>query len=205
MYVSDNINSDIIVKMEEPNNTLGVYLSKIGKKQLRIAETEKYAHVTYFFDGLKDLNLKGCRRILVPSKKVTTYDLAPEMSAYEIKDALLKEMNNNYDFILLNFANCDMVGHTGNYDATIKAVETVDKCIGEIYEKCMKEDYLFIITADHGNCEMMTNNDKIVTSHTTNKVPFIVCDKLENTVDKLSDVAPFILNVMNLKIPDEMK
>lgn len=206
MYVSDNIKSDIAFKMDELNNTLGIYLSKLGKKQLRIAETEKYAHVTYFFDGGRDIDLPNCKRILVNSPKVATYDLSPEMSAREITDNLLKEMDNSYDFILLNFANGDMVGHTGNYNATIKAIETLDEMIGKIYKKCEEEDYLLIITADHGNSEyMIDKNGNIVTSHTTNKVPFIVCKDIKCNVKKLSDIAPFILKTMNLKIPDEMK
>ncbi len=206
MYVSENIKSDIAFKMQELNNTLGQYLSKLGKKQLRIAETEKYAHITYFFDGGKDLELSNCKRILVPSPKVTTYDLKPEMSAREITDTLLKEMDSSYDFILLNFANCDMVGHTGDYNSTIKAVETIDECIMKIYKKCIENDYILIITADHGNCErMIDENNNVVTSHTNNKVPLIVCKNVNCNVKKLSDIAPFILKLMNLEIPDEMK
>ena len=207
MYVSDDIKSDIAFKKEDIDNTLGIYLSKLGKKQLRIAETEKYAHVTYFFDGGKDIELDGEKRILIPSSKVATYDLKPEMSAIEITDALISEMDNNYDFILLNFANGDMVGHTGNLDATIKAVETIDKMLGKIYEKCNETGYTFIITADHGNCENMINNNSVMTSHTTNKVPFIVLNKVINIgdVDKLSDIAPFILKYMDIKLPKEMQ
>jgi 2,3-bisphosphoglycerate-independent phosphoglycerate mutase len=207
MYVSDNINSDIAFKPENIDNTLGIYLSKLGKKQLRIAETEKYAHVTYFFDGGKDINLDYEKRVLINSPKVATYDLKPEMSAKEITDALLNEMDNNYDFILVNYANGDMVGHTGDFNATVKAIETIDEMIGKLYKKCLEDNYLFIITADHGNSEVMINdNGNIVTSHTTNKVPFIVVDKNANiNVEKLSDIAPFILNYLNLQIPDEMK
>ncbi len=207
MYVSDNIKSDIAFKTENIDNTLGIYLSKLGKKQLRIAETEKYAHVTYFFDGGRDINLKGEKRILIDSPKVSTYDLKPEMSAEEITESLSKEMENNYDFILVNYANCDMVGHTGDFNATIKAIETVDKCVGKLYKKCLDNGYLFILTADHGNSELMIDkNGNKVTSHTTNKVPFIVCDKdAKINVNKLSDIAPYILNYLNLKIPDEMK
>ena len=208
MYVSDDVKSDIAFKKEIIDNTLGIYLSKLGKKQLRIAETEKYAHVTYFFDGGRDLDLNLCDRILIPSPKVATYDLKPEMSAREITSNLLEKMDNNYDFIFLNFANGDMVGHTGNYDMTKKAIETIDEMIGKLYKKCMEDEYLFIITADHGNAEeMIDENGNVVTSHTTNLVPFIVTDKnlnIEN-VNKLSDIAPFILNYMNLNLPDEMK
>ncbi len=208
MYVSDDVKSDIAFKKEIIDNTLGIYLSKLGKKQLRIAETEKYAHVTYFFDGGRDLDLNLCDRVLIPSPKVATYDLKPEMSAREITSNLLEKMDNNYDFIFLNFANGDMVGHTGNYDMTKKAIETIDEMIGKLYKKCMEDEYLFIITADHGNAEeMIDENGNVVTSHTTNLVPFIVTDKNLNidNVNKLSDIAPFILNYINLNLPDEMK
>ena len=208
MYVSDDVKSDIAFKKEIIDNTLGIYLSKLGKKQLRIAETEKYAHVTYFFDGGRDLDLNLCDRVLIPSPKVATYDLKPEMSAREITSNLLEKMNNNYDFIFLNFANGDMVGHTGNYDMTKKAIETIDEMIGKLYKKCVEDEYLFIITADHGNAEeMIDENGNVVTSHTTNLVPFIVTDKNLNidNVNKLSDIAPFVLNYMNLNLPDEMK
>ena len=208
MYVSDDVKSDIAFKKEIIDNTLGIYLSKLGKKQLRIAETEKYAHVTYFFDGGRDLDLNLCDRVLIPSPKVATYDLKPEMSAREITSNLLEKMDNNYDFIFLNFANGDMVGHTGNYDMTKRAIETIDEMIGKLYKKCMEDEYLFIITADHGNAEeMIDENGNVVTSHTTNLVPFIVTDKNLNidNVNKLSDIAPFVLNYMNLNLPDEMK
>ena len=208
MYVSDDVKSDIAFKKEIIDNTLGIYLSKLGKKQLRIAETEKYAHVTYFFDGGRDLDLNLCDRVLIPSPKVATYDLKPDMSAREITSNLLEKMDNNYDFIFLNFANGDMVGHTGNYDMTKKAIETIDEMIGKLYKKCVEDEYLFIITADHGNAEeMIDENGNVVTSHTTNLVPFIVTDKNLNidNVNKLSDIAPFVLNYMNLNLPDEMK
>jgi len=206
MYVSDNINSDIAFKREEVNNTLGMCIANNNIKQLRIAETEKYAHVTYFFDGGKDIELKNEKRVLIPSSKVATYDLKPEMSALEITDSLLKEMDKEYGFILLNFANPDMVGHTGNYDATIKAIETVDDMIGKIYNKCNKLDYTLIVTADHGNCESMIDENEVVTSHTSNKVPFIVCDKTSiDEIDKLSDIAPFVLKYMDISIPKDMK
>ena len=200
MYVSDDVKSDIAFKKEIIDNTLGIYLSKLGKKQLRIAETEKYAHVTYFFDGGRDLDLNLCDRVLIPSPKVATYDLKPEMSAREITSNLLEKMDNNYDFIFLNFANGDMVGHTGNYDMTKKAIETIDEMIGKLYKKCVEDEYLFIITADHGNAEEMIDENG-------NVVPFIVTDKNLNidNVNKLSDIAPFVLNYMNLNLPDEMK
>ena len=207
MYVSDNIKSDIAFKKEIIDNTLGIVLEKNNKKQLRIAETEKYAHVTYFFDGGRELNLKGCKRILINSPKVATYDLKPEMSANEITSTLLDEMDNNYDFIFLNYANGDMVGHTGDYNATIKAVETVDKMIGKLYKKAKEVGYTLIITADHGNAEkMLDEKGNVVTSHTNNKVPFIVCEECENiNVKELKDIAPFVLKELNIKLPDEMK
>lgn len=207
MWVSDDIKSDIAFKEDIIDNTLGVCISKNNLKQLRVAETEKYAHVTYFFDGLQDLSLKKCKKIMVPSAKISTYDLEPEMKAKEITDVLIDELDKDYDFILVNYANGDMVGHTGNYSASIKAIETLDSQIGRLYNKCIKDDYLLIITADHGNCEsMIDSNNKVMTKHTSNKVPFIVCDKnITFAVEKLSDIAPFILNLMNLKIPDEMK
>ena len=201
-------NVQIAFKPEVLVNTFGEYVSKKGLTQLRIAETEKYAHVTYFFDGGRDLDLNLCDRVLIPSPKVATYDLKPEMSAREITSNLLEKMDNNYDFIFLNFANGDMVGHTGNYDMTKKAIETIDEMIGKLYKKCVEDEYLFIITADHGNAEeMIDENGNVVTSHTTNLVPFIVTDKNLNidNVNKLSDIAPFVLNYMNLNLPDEMK
>jgi len=187
-------------------NTLGEYISDKGYTQLRIAETEKYAHVTYFFDGGHEKELKSANRILIPSPKVATYDMLPEMSAHKITDKLLEEINNNEpDLIVLNYANGDMVGHTGNYDSAIKAVETVDECIGRIINNIDFNKYTLIVTADHGNCEVMTTDGKINTMHTTNPVPFIVTDK--NIIVKdgiLGDVAPTILDIMNIDIPNEM-
>ena len=206
------VSSDVICTNaftnQKVDTPLGVVLANSSKTQLRIAETEKYAHVTYFFDGGRDLDLNLCDRVLIPSPKVATYDLKPEMSARDITSNLLARMDNNYDFIFLNFANGDMVGHTGNYDMTKKAIETIDEMIGKLYKKCMEDEYLFIITADHGNAEeMIDKNCNVVTSHTTNLVPFIVTDKNLNidNVNKLSDIAPFVLNYMNLNLPDEMK
>ena len=203
MWVS-GVESNISFEFKNINNSLGEVLKDY--KQLRIAETEKYAHVTYFFDGLKDVSYDNEKKIIIPSEKVKTYDLSPKMKAKEITDTLIKEFDNNYDFVLVNYANADMVGHTGNYDATITAIEEIDKMIGLLYNKCVKNDYTLIITADHGNCETMLNdNGDMVTSHTTNKIPFIVCDDVQINIEKISEVAPFILNLMNLKIPDEMK
>lgn len=194
---------------ENIDNVLGKIISDKGMSQLRIAETEKYAHVTYFFDGGKELNLNNCKKVLIPSPKVNTYDEKPEMSAFEITDTLLKEMPNKYDLIVLNYANGDMVGHTGVYEKAVKAVETVDKCIEKIINNINLDEYTVIITADHGNCEQMINDDDTInTAHTTNLVPFIVLDKkinlLENYIGTLSDIAPTILKIMGIESPKEM-
>ncbi len=188
-------------------NILGEYVAKKGLKQLRIAETEKYAHVTFFFDGGKEVDYPNEKKILIPSPKVATYDLKPEMSIVEVTDTLLKELTENeYDLVILNFANCDMVGHTGNLEAAIKAVEKVDESLGKIYHKVEELNGLLIVTADHGNCELMIDeNNHIITSHTTNKVPFIICNNNYQVSDgKLGDIAPTILKILQLEIPKEM-
>lgn len=207
MPVSDEVKSMPAFHLEELISTLGEYLSKKGITQLRIAETEKYAHVTYFFDGGVERDLLGCERILIPSPKVATYDLKPEMSAYEITDTLIEYVKKNKPgLVVLNFANGDMVGHTGNYNAAIKAVEALDKCLEKIVSNIKSEEYTIIITADHGNCEVMINKDSSInTQHTTNKVPFIVMDKNISLLDgKLGDIAVSILDIMKLPIPKEM-
>lgn len=206
MPVSDEVICNNAFELQKLDNTLGEYLSKNHKTQLRIAETEKYAHVTYFFDGGVEKNLDGCKRILVNSPKVATYDLKPEMSAYEVTDKLIKELDNHLDVVILNFANGDMVGHTGNLDAAIKAVETVDDCIGKIYKKVEEIGGTLIVTADHGNSEVMIDdNGNVITSHTTNKVPFIITDKSIKLEDgKLADIAPTMLYLLGLDIPKEM-
>ena len=205
MPVSEDITVPNAFKIDELKNTLGEYLSNRNIKQLRIAETEKYAHVTYFFDVGKDIKYNLEERILIPSPKVATYDLKPEMSAYLITDNLVENMDK-YDVIILNFANCDMVGHTGNFDATVKAVEAVDINLKRIYDKCLSLGYTLIVTADHGNCELMKDDEgNIITSHTTNKVPFIVCKKGIKLKDgKLGDIAPTILKIMGIEVPIEM-
>ena len=203
MPVSEEVVNKTIFELNKLPNNLGEYISKLGYSQLRIAETEKYAHVTYFFDGGKELELDKCKRILIPSPKVATYDLKPEMSAYEITDKLLEDMN--YDVIILNFANGDMVGHTGNLDAAIKAVETLDECVYKLYQKIVELKGTMIITADHGNCEEMIDaNNNVLTSHTTNKVPFLVTKECKLKNGKLGDIAPTILYLLNEKIPKEM-
>ena len=192
---------------EDPKltNILGEYIEKQGKSQLRIAETEKYAHVTFFFDGGKEVDYQNEKKILIPSPKVATYDLKPEMSAYQVSDELLNELGN-YDLVILNFANGDMVGHTGALEAAIKAVESVDVCLGKIYDKIKELDGVMIITADHGNCEeMLDENNNVLTAHTTNPVPFIVTkNNISLVPGKLGDIAPTILDIMNIEKPIEM-
>ena len=206
MKVSDDVITTNAFKLEVLNNTLGDYVSSLGLKQLRIAETEKYAHVTYFFDGGLDKKLLGCDRILVPSPKVATYDLKPEMSVYEVTEQLLQNIEKN-DLIILNFANGDMVGHTGVYEAALKAVAAMDECLGKIIAKINKIGGVMLVTADHGNCEeMLDENNNVLTSHTTNLVPFLVYNanvkKLKS--GKLADIAPTILELMGLPKPREM-
>ena len=206
MHVNDNLNVPYVYSVEEINNPLGVYLDKMGISQLRIAETEKYAHVTYFFDGGRERVLNNGKRILIPSPKVKTYDMMPEMSAYKINDALLEDLKkNSYDLIVLNYANGDMVGHTGNYEKAVEAVEKVDDALGELYRN-LKDEYIFLITADHGNCEVMINDDGSVnTHHTTNKVFFIVTmDGIELRNGSLKDIAPTILDIMGIKREKDM-
>ncbi len=192
--------------LEKIANTLGEYFSFLNYKQLRIAETEKYAHVTFFFDGGRELELSGCDKKLIPSPAVATYDLQPEMSAYIVKDKVIDYLNRGeYDLIVLNFANPDMVGHTGNLKAAIKAIEAVDQCVGEIYDVCQKNDQLLLLTADHGNAEEMLEEDNVLTSHTTNPVPFVICSQqYQVQKGKLADIAPTILDIMNIKKPKEM-
>jgi 2,3-bisphosphoglycerate-independent phosphoglycerate mutase len=187
------------------DNTLGEYISKLGLNQLRIAETEKYAHVTYFFDGGIEKELDNCKRILIPSPKVATYDLKPEMSAREITDKLLPVMEN-YDVIILNFANGDMVGHTGVIPAAITAVECVDECLGKIYKKIEEIGGTLIVTADHGNCDWMLDDDNnVITSHSVYPVPFIINrENIKLKDGKLADIAPTILHLLDMEIPEEM-
>ena len=207
MPINDKVKGSYAFNHQEVTNSLGEYISNLGLNQLRIAETEKYAHVTHFFDGDRDVELKNEKKILIPSPKVKTYDLKPEMSAKEITDTLLLELDKDYlDVVILNFANGDMVGHTGNYEASVKAVEYMDKCIKRIYDKIKELDGILIITADHGNCEVMENEDgSICTTHTTNKVPFIITKNIKIREEGiLADIAPTILDVMNLPIPVEI-
>ena len=199
----------ILFDKENVQNTLGEYLSKEGKTQLHIAETEKYAHVTFFFNGGREAPFDNEDRILVPSPKVATYDLKPEMSAYEVKDKLVAAINEDkYDFIVVNFANGDMVGHTGIYDAIEKAVVAVDACVKDTIEAAKANGYEAIIIADHGNADNAVNTDGTPnTAHSLNPVPFVYVTenkeaKVENGV--LADVAPSILHIMGLAQPAEM-
>lgn len=187
-------------------NILVDYLHNNGVSQLRIAETEKYPHVTFFFDGGKEVEYDDMKKILIPSPKVATYDLKPEMSVYEVTDNFLKEVGN-YDVTIMNLANGDMVGHTGVYEAAIEAVEDMDKCLAKIYKRTVEElGGILLIIADHGNCDMMWDSEhKPVTSHTTNPVPCIITKKgIELNDGKLADIAPTMLELIGLPIPKEM-
>ena len=202
-------NIHVIFYKDDLVNTIGEIIAQNGKKQIRIAETEKYPHVTFFFSGGREVPFEGENRIMIPSQKVATYDLKPEMSAYEVTAALLPEIKKqSADFICLNFANADMVGHTGVWEAVIKAVETVDKCVSEVVTAALENDYLIFLTADHGNADYMVNdNGTPNTAHTKNLVPYFIIDKeWRGTLKegKLGDVAPTILTLMELPVPLEM-
>lgn len=201
-------NTHVVYDKENITETLGEVLEQHHKKQIRIAETEKYPHVTFFFSGGRELPFEGEERILCPSPKVATYDLQPEMSAFDLKDALLPELKKEQvDFVCLNFANGDMVGHTGIMEAAIKACEAVDKCAQEVIETALKHNYTTIVLADHGNCETMLNEDGSPnTAHTTNPVPIIIVDNDIKQVNHgvLGDIAPTILKMMGIDQPDAM-
>ena len=202
-------NVHVVFENDDLKNTLGEILEQNNKTQIRIAETEKYPHVSFFFSGGREKEFTGERRIMVQSPKVATYDLQPEMSAGEVTDAIVKEIENNpADFICLNFANADMVGHTGVWEAVIKAVETVDACVEKVVTAALKQDYAVFILADHGNADYEINEDSTPnTAHTLNLVPFFIADnEWKGTVKngKLGDIAPTILTMMQLPIPKEM-
>ncbi len=208
-YDDSFVGVKVIFEKDNLANTLGEIISKAGKKQIRIAETEKYPHVTFFFSGGREEVFPGESRLMCPSPKVATYDLMPEMSASDIKDKIIPELEKQEaDFICLNFANPDMVGHTGVFEAAVKACETVDKCNEAVTETARKNGYTTIIIADHGNADMMVNEDGSPnTAHTTNLVPCILVDdtyrgKLKD--GKLGDLAPTILTLMGIAIPIEM-
>jgi 2,3-bisphosphoglycerate-independent phosphoglycerate mutase len=198
----------VIYPKDNADNTIGEVLATAGKKQLRIAETEKYAHVTFFFSGGREEVFKGEERIMIPSPKVETYDLKPEMSAYEVKDAVVKAVNTGkFDFICLNFANGDMVGHTGVYKAIKKAVATVDDCVGAVVEAARKKGYDVLIMSDHGNADMAVNEDGTPnTAHSLNPVPLILISDDYKKIGEgiLADVAPTLLTIMGIEIPGDM-
>jgi len=204
-------NKLVAFKPQTLENTLGEYIADKGKKQLRLAETEKYAHVTFFFNGGVETPNKNEDRILIPSPKVATYDLKPEMSAYEVTEKLIENINaKKYDLIVVNYANSDMVGHTGKLDAAIKAVETLDKCIGEVMKAIISTGASMFICADHGNSDQMIdyNTGAPFTAHTTNPVPFILVNYTDGIGlrqgGRLADIAPTLLQMMDIPIPEEM-
>lgn len=207
-YDKNFVGIRVIYNNDNLTNTLGEVLSKAGKKQIRIAETEKYPHVTFFFSGGREEPFEGEKRLLCPSPKVATYDLKPEMSAYDIRDAIIPELKKQeVDFVCLNFANGDMVGHTGVLEAAVKACEAVDACTKAVIETGLDNGYTTLVIADHGNCEVMKNEDGSPnTAHTTNPVPFILVDKDKIAVKDgiLGDIAPTILKLMGVEQPEEM-
>ena len=202
-------NVHVVFENDDLKNTLGEILEQNNKIQIRIAETEKYPHVSFFFSGGREVPFKGEKRIMIPSPKVATYDLQPEMSAIEVTDSIVSEINaQSADFICLNYANADMVGHTGVWKAIIKAVETVDQCVEKVVMAAMQNDYTVLLTADHGNADYAINdNGTPNTAHTLNLVPLFLIDKDEKGIlkaGKLGDIAPTILTLMGLPIPKEM-
>lgn len=207
MKYADQVKGKLAFGLQKFDNLIGDVVSAKGLKQLRIAETEKYAHVTFFFDGGADREIKGADRILVNSPKVATYDLQPEMSAYEVCDKVVNAIKEEkYDMIILNFANCDMVGHTGVIPAAVKAVEAVDTCVGKVVDALDSIGGVAIITADHGNAEKMADeNGKPFTAHTTNPVPVVITDKNIKIRDGiLSDITPTMCELLGIEIPEEM-
>lgn len=208
MHYAETVKGEIAFGLQSLDNLYGDVISQHNLKQLRAAETEKYAHVTFFFDGGVDRDIKGATRILTPSPKVATYDLKPEMSAYEVTENVLKEITtNHYDTMILNFANPDMVGHTGILSAAIKAVETVDECLGKVVTEILKQNGVAIIIADHGNAENMVDETGAPqTAHTTNPVPVIITKEGINLRNDgiLADVAPTMLELLNIEKPKSM-
>lgn len=205
--VDKKIKTYNLIEPIEVKMPLGIYLSELGFTQARIAESEKYPHVTYFFDGGYDGKIEGCDKFHVPSPAVATYDLKPEMSCVEVTRKVVNAMNNDYDFILVNYANPDMVGHTGNMEATVKACSAIDLCLGKLIEKAEENFYKIILLADHGNADTMLNEDgSICTTHTTSLVPFIICDNKIKLKEEgaLVNVAPTILDYMDIAVPKDM-
>ncbi len=208
-YDSTFKNIQVMFENDNLNNTLGEVLAANGKKQIRLAETEKYPHVTFFFSGGREKEFDGERRMIVPSPKVATYDLQPEMSAVGLTDTLIPEIENETaDFICLNYANADMVGHTGVFSAVVKAVETVDACVERVVSAALKHNYTVLLTADHGNADFMVNEDGSPnTQHSLNLVPlFLIDNEFKGTLKagKLGDIAPTVLSIMQLPVPKEM-
>ena len=214
---SNRVKVKVAFQQNNLNNLFGQFLADKGLKQLRIAETEKYAHVTFFFNGQSDIVFKGEDRILIPSPKVATYDLKPEMNAYEVKDKVVNAIESDkYDVIILNFANPDMVGHTGIFEAAKKACETVDQCVGEVVNSILKKNGVILLTSDHGNSEMMLDytTNSVMTAHTTSLVWFTIISNrpdlqknkiwLKSTGGKLADVIPTLIDIMSLEKPSEM-
>ena len=208
-YDASMPNVHVAFKPQVLTNTFGEYISNKGLKQLRIAETENYAHVTFFFNGGVENVYDGEDRKLIPSPKVATYDMQPEMSAYKVADSCIELINEDkYDCIILNFANCDMVGHTGIFDAAVKAVEAVDECLGKVVDAIMAKGGKVLVTADHGNADKMFDEETkaVFTAHTTNPVPLIIigAGNPELKKGKLCDLTPTMLDLMNLDKPAEM-
>ena len=208
-YDAEMPNVHVAYKPQTLTNTMGEYLSKLGKTQLRIAETQKYAHVTFFYNGGEEKVYPGEDRVLIDSPKISTFDLKPDMSAYEVCDAACEQiLSGKYDVVILNYANCDMVGHTGIFDAAVKAVEAVDECVGKLVDAVEKMDGVILITADHGNADKMYEDDgSPFTAHTTNPVPLVVVGKecaLKQEGGRLCDLSPTMLDIMGLDIPSEM-
>ena len=212
MYDSSFEKVGVAFPPDEITNTLPQYLSTLGKKQLHIAETEKYAHVTFFFNAKVEAPVEGETRIVIPSPKVATYDLQPEMSAYPVTEKVLEELETgNYDVVILNYANCDMVGHTGIMEAAVKAVHTVDECVKKVTDKILEMGGSALVTADHGNADQMIADDGVMafTQHTTNPVPVIlVSNEYKNVTLRedgvLADLAPTLLDMMKIEKPVEM-
>ncbi len=207
MHYSAKVKGEVAFGLQDLTNTYGEVISKNRMKQLRIAETQKYAHVTFFFDGGLDKEIEGSTRVLIDSPKIETFDAMPEMSAYEVTERAISELENDYDTIILNYANCDMVGHTGVMDATIKAVEVVDECVGKLVDAIHAKGGICLITADHGNADkLIDDNGATFTAHTTNPVPIIITDKSYQLRDggNLGDLTPTMLELLDVEQPVEM-
>ncbi len=206
MHYSKTVQGKIAFELQDLKNTYGETISKAGLKQLRIAETQKYAHVTFFFDGGADIEIEGSKRVLIDSPKIKNFAEMPEMSAYEVTEKVLEELDNGYDTVILNYANCDMVAHTGNIEATVKAVEVVDQCLGKVIDKVLALGGISIITSDHGNADKLIEFDKPFTAHTTNPVPIILVSNDYNlrSGGNLGDIAPTMLELLNIKKAPEM-